>query len=1621
MPTPVVQRARSPTRILEPLPFALGVGAPAPALRATPVAAASKLAAQSDDDYSAMRASVEALALQLVRWDGVVDAIEGGVDAMLARSVAVAQAAEVGRTEAEETLRAALDEFRCEAEAEQLLMLAKANEVHAEELDARRTDAGTTLRVALDELRCETEAEQLLVLNKANEVHASEIDACRAHAEAVARAALDELCSAMGAEQRVALAAAKEVHTNEINRRDALEKRDKVKRAAAAARNRESAASEAATAARAASDVLAAMQCELEGQLRARDDSLATLEASLEAARLGGDAEMHSLRATLAAAKSSAASAVSALSAHESSYADEFKRRDAQIQSGKARRAAAATSAAEAAAAEAAAANIAAEEALAAVQGELAARDASIKSLNSTMAVARVKGDAELEALRATLVTSGMAAATAEEELSASGIAHAAELSLRAVAEVEARNEAASELTAANTAAVAALDAVQKELKGQLRARDESLATLGATLEAALSGGDAELRSLRATLSASEIAAAVSANELRTSAAALVKVEAAHAETAKRAAAAAKEHEESSTRFNSTKAAAAVALTGVRNELEGELRAHKEAMASLEATLAAARSDSKSEVAKMREMVASVTAAASASAASELAAFGETMKNTELSHADALARWNALNASELSACRESCAAEAAARVAKGLRMEAELQESARAVERVRNEFDAARRAARAAEARAASTTEVAAQHSAKLDGAMAELEALRTQDLLAQREAAAARHALKAEHREWSVIVAAQHAASLTSRNAERAALAAEHADALGVVIKRAFALQESVSSLQAEHGEAKAAVTSMLAAAEEQRRASLAQVEANSKTSSAALTKQLQRSRDEHNDELDAQRALAAEQAAVLEVQVALIEAKQRAYREAAEVDLSTARAAHLHELEAASVRMAVAANNELEHVRAEHAVVLAEHRRAAVEREITLEARLAQMEDVQRARIDELKAASVVALSSAAAGLKMALAESVAENDALRSAHQRVQRGSIAELQSVAMAREAVREAQQLSQLEEMRWAHSVELKGVHASAHDAAAVELKTVCATHANELQRNRGVALEQEAALKARLAEVKANHHARVSEISTAHTHELSQQRDAMASELAGLRATHSHAIGELRVVAYASHQSRQETVMDLHFIQNQLRLHAIALEQSECAAADTASALQARIRSEEETSAAKHAAHAAAEEAHFAALAKLDAAYVAHAEELRNAAAEFNAHSESFKATLQAAHAAECADIQRKAVEQLAQVRVDLAEHHEDSKKSEAQVKENHCRKLEGRLAGAIAEKNALVTSTQQEMRALFSQLEALKGAARKSKKMQQRRNAAYTKSAKVQVAKLSGLAERAGAAETLLNELKQRDLALETSVELHEAIDREHAAEMSSLKESHAAERKASNSAMKSLVAAHASELARVVEQQQSEAAGIESQSAAIIALQEIIAETPQKLNRSAAAIESHSAAIIALEKRVAHAEAYAKVHQKSIAETPATLSVRRWKEKIQRKSGRTYWVHLDTKQSTWKHPGDGLVLAGAEAAAVATPTAKSTRVWQKKVSKKNGRSYYVNIVTKKSSWVHPGDDVMLVEARQKERRSTTVKRVWKRKHDERTTPRYTTPTKSTPKVKSTGVVRKL
>ena len=324
-------------------------------------------------------------------------------------------------------------------------------------------------------------------------------------------------------------------------------------------------------------------------------------------------------------------------------------------------------------------------------------------------------------------------------------------------------------------------------------------------------------------------------------------------------------------------------------------------------------------------------------------------------------------------------------------------------------------------------------------------------------------------------------------------------------------------------------------------------------------------------------------------------------------------------------------------------------------------------------------------------------------------------------------------------------------------------------------------------------------------------------------------------------------------------------------------------------------------------------------------------------------------------------------------------------------------------------------------MRALFSQLEALKGAARKSKKMQQRRNAAYTKSAKVQVAKLSGLAERAGAAETLLNELKQRDLALETSVELHEAIDREHAAEMSSLKESHVAERKASNSAMKSLVAAHASELARVVEQQQSEAAGIESQSAAIIALQEIIAETPQKLNRSAAAIESHSAAIIALEKRVAHAEAYAKVHQKSIAETPATLSVRRWKEKIQRKSGRTYWVHLDTKQSTWKHPGDGLVLAGAEAAAVATPTAKSTRVWQKKVSKKNGRSYYVNIVTKKSSWVHPGDDVMLVEARQKERRSTTVKRVWKRKHDERTTPRYTTPTKSTPKVKSTGVVRKL
>ena len=247
-------------------------------------------------------------------------------------------------------------------------------------------------------------------------------------------------------------------------------------------------AADSAAAAAAADGALADAHREWIDQQRARD------EASTEhmmAARHEFEKELH---------------------AHELSFADEIKRRDAQKASGKARRAAAATSSAEAAAAEAAAAKrkltLASEEALAAAMGELeaqlAARDESIKLLAATMAAAGAEGDAELEALRATLVTYEMSAAAAEDELSA----------LQSVMEAQ-RAEVDTELDAVRTShsdrevvlrrtleaavataaeaadsAEAALSAARFDLEEQLRSKEENIVSLEALL--ATSRADSE-------------------------------------------------------------------------------------------------------------------------------------------------------------------------------------------------------------------------------------------------------------------------------------------------------------------------------------------------------------------------------------------------------------------------------------------------------------------------------------------------------------------------------------------------------------------------------------------------------------------------------------------------------------------------------------------------------------------------------------------------------------------------------------------------------------------------------------------------------------------------------------------------------------------------------------------------------------------------------------------------------------------------------------------------------------------------------------------------------------------------------------------------------------------------
>ena len=131
-------------------------------------------------------------------------------------------------------------------------------------------------------------------------------------------------------------------------------------------------------------------------------------------------------------------------------------------------------------------------------------------------------------------------------------------------------------------------------------------------------------------------------------------------------------------------------------------------------------------------------------------------------------------------------------------------------------------------------------------------------------------------------------------------------------------------------------------------------------------------------------------------------------------------------------------------------------------------------------------------------------------------------------------------------------------------------------------------------------------------------------------------------------------------------------------------------------------------------------------------------------------------------------------------------------------------------------------------------------------------------------------------------------------------------------------------------------------------------------------------------------------------------------------------WKAKADKKSGRTYYINKVTKETTWTNPGDGVLIvkspkrpasaasasasrvasgpgatpaaAAAASSASATQTAISTpasdaaaspaRIWKTKVDRSSGRTYYINTATKETTWINPGDQLLLLASPKKKQK---------------------------------------
>ena len=159
----------------------------------------------------------------------------------------------------------------------------------------------------------------------------------------------------------------------------------------------------------------------------------------------------------------------------------------------------------------------------------------------------------------------------------------------------------------------------------------------------------------------------------------------------------------------------------------------------------------------------------------------------------------------------------------------------------------------------------------------------------------------------------------------------------------------------------------------------------------------------------------------------------------------------------------------------------------------------------------------------------------------------------------------------------------------------------------------------------------------------------------------------------------------------------------------------------------------------------------------------------------------------------------------------------------------------------------------------------------------------------------------------------------------------------------------------------------------------------------------------------------------------------QNAADDTPKRI----WKVKMDTKSGRPYFINKVTKETTWLNPGSEVLVvkspkirasaspppspslstlvACAASSPRATPSAAAAapspiqppaatvttapspgalppRIWKSKVDKASGRTYFINKVTKETTWTHPGDEQLaLPSPKQKQKQKQKQKRTAK------------------------------